>query len=1015
MTFDLDVEGKVTPIRLFSSKTASTKQFLEQVDDIVKVISTERSKGLNVKIRNPISRNPATWGWLKRRILGHPTARPAPGPPLGHAPPASVAETGVPPNAGDVVTVLDDAGVRRQTKVVSEPNFEPAGPDEGIPFDSFTREGYEKLRRAGFTVEEIGGLDEVEFHVTAAMVPVDPKNLTRGARVRRDVQQAKAAGKSIAPEGGSEIIDSGFDLKQAIAAGYTYEEFLTMLTRKALSGQPLSKWQAGNFPYLQRLSQKMARGVPMEEVELLGMDQPVGFREAPTDVGHFPPEMRDEFGRPKPGAVMTPVYERVVAPLGHATPGVEEGVIFHPQAKAMTPAVAVDPMTQVDDVLDPKRLTRGRPMESAEQLAVRRRKQAQYTKEVASIERRLASETDPATRAQLERSLANARADLKGVADPPPPAERPKPRRKPRPPANMVEVTQPDGSTGHVHISRVFVEAPVKAGEPIPKRRLTAHPDGSVRHGYVHLESGEVSVEGYGANLEPGDNPYRDATFTSIDPENVFGRDLRMFVHADGTVDLSNVPVSHYVVEHQAGFGHGYEFGPLDLAEHAAGRDKTMLSGGFRSGEEVLGFAPRAEPPAFGRFPSGFQARRIRKDISMEKRTKPDVRRPAAQEDVSFNQEDLGYPDLDVEDELDEPLMRVRAGDITTRRGNWTHRELTATSAARIASGLPTKRRPPTRGVEYQLTREMLEGAEPHAEWATVRRAARILQKQGYEDSTRLRVRIARETHQAFAADDPITMTIREAASLELPLPNSDKLFIEASARGITVLPSGTGHKLVLPDGSKRVFKDDLEALEAVQRIPINRVDLSLDQPLARLWNMGVENGFDAEVDARTFLPIPLQEVMVGQLLKGSRPLAEVRTSSMDAFEQAFAMISRDLPAGRRLTVMPLEKVGKVTRLAIYDPDLVKARMTTFQASFEQLGLNFEKNSLPAHIMDLDGMPHGLHTLQGNDPESGIMYTWYRQHSMKGNWQQGKVVVDETGPQRVFTTEQKNGFLFRVC
>jgi hypothetical protein len=178
---------------------------------------------------------------------------------------------------------------------------------------------------------------------------------------------------------------------------------------------------------------------------------------------------------------------------------------------------------------------------------------------------------------------------------------------------------------------------------------------------------------------------------------------------------------------------------------------------------------------------------------------------------------------------------------------------------------------------------------------------------------------------------------------------------------------------------------------------------------------MGMDNGWDPYVDARAFLPVPLREAMLSQVVKGRRPLVEVVTSDTAEFNSAFEALSREVPKGRTLRVAELERSGESNiRYAIYDPDLVKARATTFSTSLSRLGV--EPGGSPEQLVrNLDRLPAGLHIMQGDDPESGIMYTWYRQHSMKGNWQEGTEVTDISGPHREFTPEQKKAFFFRDC
>jgi hypothetical protein len=282
-------------------------------------------------------------------------------------------------------------------------------------------------------------------------------------------------------------------------------------------------------------------------------------------------------------------------------------------------------------------------------------------------------------------------------------------------------------------------------------------------------------------------------------------------------------------------------------------------------------------------------------------------------------------------------------------------------------------------------------------------------------------------------------------------MPNSDRLFEEADIRGLTVRPRGKGTELILPDGTKRIFEDELEAMEAVQRIPIVRTDASLEEVMEREMNWGIENSFDSDVDAGAFLPASVNEAVMQQVVRGGAPLAEMRTTDVGMFLNAFEAMTGDIPKNRKIGVRILGETAeegetlkggapdagskivvrnkgkenqsieikpkpgaKPTRLAVYDEDLMNAKIVQLSSELERLGVNTQKG-VEKVLDDLDRVPHGMRILSTDDPESAVMYSWFRQHSMKGNWEQGEVAMDMTGPHRRFTPEQKKQFSFRVC
>jgi endonuclease YncB( thermonuclease family) len=993
LAFDLVVDGQPLPIRMASRSAATKDQILDELDMVATSVSRELATGRNVRIHNPIVRDVRTWEFFKNRLLGRGIKKNPIGKPLGHAPTGSVAETAKPPVVGDRVSFIADDGTR-QVGEVTDVGDRPTSFQEFMRTDPVVQSAREKFQAEAREIQKafykkigkpdpndvgVGGDDAApdlavlhQLTGTSAPTSTPPGDYSRVAKAR--------------------LLSAG--LNEADLASMSE---LDVHVAAALARPGSQVKQRSSFHQIQT---RIKQGDPVADVtgdpeKLLAMTPKQAMEEG-HDFRQYVTALTQHVLR---GEKLAPTQKASFPHLARLERFIKE------EADAV-PTTYVDPTRQAT----PAKLTR--TTQSGEEVLVERAYPRPIIKEAGEI---FAPEATPVSG---DRKVAGAKRIItheigpdgkvrpveKVVLKDPTPEQKdyvPTPGKPKKAPYGFIHVKDGKGNLHLKPYGHVFVDMPMQPGEKT-SRVFSAHPDGQTRRGMIHLDSAEVSLEPAGSTAE---SFYRSELFSSVDPDKEWGRDIPLFIHQDGTVDLSITPVTTVFRQKQASFGHLAEFGALDRVEQSRAHPGVLGGDIRRSGEEVLGLSG-SEPPHFGRFPTTYTARKIRGKVELEKSYRPNVRR-AREEGI----------DVDITDSDD---LLEQAEDATVRiRGRKRNTRALPVEPSDLRTGfheegfIPQRRTPRDVPDEYTLSKDQLVGTEPHPEWATVRRVARVMQKQGYDPETPLRIRIAREVHQE-AAGTP-TLTIREAAELELPMPVTDQILEEASARGLKVLPKGTGHEVHFPNGSKRIYEDDLEALEAIQRVPVSQLDVSLDAPLARLWNMGIENGYDAEVDASKFLPVPLQEVVIGQIAKGSRPLAEVRTSNLDEFNTAFAAITADLPKNRRLVVRTLEELGpQEARLAIFDPELVKARQTTFNLALDRLGVNVS-NPPEMLIDELDQIPKGLHILSANDPESAIMYSWFRQKSMKGNWQQGKVVIDETGPHREFSPEVKNTFIPRIC
>jgi len=263
-------------------------------------------------------------------------------------------------------------------------------------------------------------------------------------------------------------------------------------------------------------------------------------------------------------------------------------------------------------------------------------------------------------------------------------------------------------------------------------------------------------------------------------------------------------------------------------------------------------------------------------------------------------------------------------------------------------------------------------------------------------------------------------MTIAEAAELELPMPLTDQLFEEGAIRGATVRIKGAGADVTFADGTKIRYADHLEAMEAITRIPIFRNQPSIDEPIARAWNMGTKNGVDSWVDSGKFMDSNFYDAAVQELYAGNRSLVHFQTNDVAAVEKAMGSTDQLFPLrSGQIKMVTLTEDFPKAEVAMYDPARVASLIERNRTQLKALGVKVSAGNTPKSLDDvvrqLYHVPNGLDILQNADTDSAVMFSWYRQHSMKPNWEMGKEALDGGRPVRIFPDEVKKTFQFKVC
>jgi len=355
--------------------------------------------------------------------------------------------------------------------------------------------------------------------------------------------------------------------------------------------------------------------------------------------------------------------------------------------------------------------------------------------------------------------------------------------------------------------------------------------------------------------------------------------------------------------------------------------------------------------------------------------------------------------------------------------------------------------------IEYPQSRflypDELQGENPHPEFATLRQTARILIKNGVDENTPISAMLAKDLHAAVPST-PI-MTLGQAADIKLPMPPWAELLDEAEMRGYSIEHMGKSVVLRAPDGNVWPPLEHLDALNKLRGEAYFPVDNSIEEDLNKWWNMGRRRGFDADVDSSRFRSVNMMDASNAKLWKGEASLVEMVTGDRPQFDKAMAALEEWNPLARKITthtvrdlgtpVVKAKPIGELRTLPTEDVAAAGERLSSpkqhvvafdrlqvdniiakYESQLNELGVTTRTGTvlLPAEriIDQLGTMEGGLDILKmggQRDPESAIMYAWYRKKGDKEAWQMGKKVADDSGVYRVFDKEQKNAFTTKLC
>lgn len=96
---------------------------------------------------------------------------------------------------------------------------------------------------------------------------------------------------------------------------------------------------------------------------------------------------------------------------------------------------------------------------------------------------------------------------------------------------STVPVEMPDKTVRLVPLAQLQVPLEVKANA---SEHLKPHLDGSDRHGIIHLDDKDLSLEPLGASKQPEQNLFRTELFSNKDLDQQWGKDPRLLIHDDG-------------------------------------------------------------------------------------------------------------------------------------------------------------------------------------------------------------------------------------------------------------------------------------------------------------------------------------------------------------------------------------------------------------------------------------------------------------------------------------------------
>jgi len=563
-----------------------------------------------------------------------------------------------------------------------------------------------------------------------------------------------------------------------------------------------------------------------------------------------------------------------------------------------------------------------------------------------------------------------------------------------------------------------------------PVLNLRAHRSGKERRFTVDLGTGDVTPEPLDA---PG-GYWREPEFTSADPSSDYEHELvRGFSHRDDTLTLSVTPVVIQETESQTGLR--ANIGRLDRAQPVAPSEFGAYRQSF-GGKAAAGDLAPSGPEGYwdNRFTAGFEPRRQQLVVRTAEGEIDRTKTSGITNRSIVYDENVALEDLD-------PTARRKVQKIHDPRGlpDKTQRpdvKYKDPATGRWTLGDPTQRVSTLRSYEIF---DKTQGTNPNM--VQFRDAARKLIKAGVPESTPVRLRVSHTTH-APGKQKP-SMTLREAADIDLGYVSPGELEKQASLRGYSVKRDpklGTWTVENALAGEKQVFHHPMEAMAAISKIPIKKSGVKLEGELERTWNMGRERGRDPDVDSKAFLPAQAVDQAFQEVVSAGRPGMEMyvvphaeiggvqQAGGKGLTEAALRVMSppnrvqaildnlaEKVPQMRSLrTWTAPELVNGRQKMFVYDENKVQQIFKQWEQGFQKLGVEVrDANGMPrpTHVIlsDIDRkIPDGLDILKGRDPSDAFMYSWYKSKSMKEEFMAGKLQADSQGQYRMFPPEEKN-------
>jgi hypothetical protein len=1035
--FTIDIKGTRQRVEIARrNREGPNTELDEKISDITSIINTNRAVDpYSVKLRDGTFASLQALQMFERRIHGWGPTKPATKP-ASAAPHNSVGETGQEVNGGDGGTTRTESGERVPVTVIASNmagdkdrvilqldtpedyvagtgRFERnigdlvPGPEDITAPEDFVLASRTALRRFGLSETEIKALSDEEQHLVAALAR-GKRNSTYLANVKDKIAKQESlihelpAGRGRKARAQKQAL-ANMTAAEARRQNIPQEVHVLALVRKIQRGDG-SVMDGIDYPHLARWQRFLTDLDPAkttkEEFQVLA-------RETEFSTQRSGPESAPLTLVQKRRTVVVNEIERLEA-AGQGGRVTDSAARHNLEAELesllsdATEAGAVKRNAIIDQLYPDVRRSAPKQDVSGPLAAARQ--------ELTDI----------------DAGLAKQKEEIDVIRD-----AKKTPRGHVVPKGMILVENNRTGAREVITPGSLIIESPVGENVLPQLKTLNPHPDGGTeRRGIVFIRDQRVYVANYGTQ----DPDFFNGSFwETSDASGEFEQGVRIIGRVDdagnGIMDMSVTPTYNYVTEKIAAGG-DFEHGVLDQVEGSFRRTRRVASGGGDEGS-IQGIQDLdANKPGFDdrRLPSTVVPKAVRGPIKVTQREQPRIRadRGVDPEDALAGgpREGIGPTHFDenlagaTSEELFEPEFHFgeRPGTSGLRKPMAGPGDEFTGEGFRVIDPIRGDRAPELEMPAYMLDKDSLLGAVQHAEWATFRQAARVMIKEGYDPSIPVTMRIATDMHRAVPTEKA-AMTLRELAEVEFSgISGKDRLQMEAGLRGIRIRPEREGYSLTSDTGTQW-FADDLEALNAIVQVPLPQTSFDIDAMLASEWNAGVLNGIDPAVNAAKYMPLRMQEVVLERVLNGGIPLVELRTANTGNFLSAFSALTEKAP--NRIQAVMLDEFVDTAgtpgmNVAVYDADAVTAVITKYEKALTNLGIDVTSGHQNV-VRQMNQFEGGLRAFKNGDPESGIMHTFYLSKSMKGDVLKGKLVLDETGPHRVYTQTSKDGFNMRLC